>query len=161
MINLTADDVERFWSKVAFTANPDKCWEWTASLNSVGYGQMWFGGSRGRKLKAHRVAYELTYGEISSGMFVCHRCDNRKCVNPTHLFLGTPKDNTTDMIQKGRQIRTYGESHFHKLTEDQVRSIRERYAAGGIYMKELALEMGVGDTAIFDVIHRTSWKHVK
>ena len=95
----TPKDVSRFWSKVNRTDNPNDCWEWNASRVSGGYGQaIRFGKSS----VAHRVAWELTQGPIPEGIFVCHRCDNRLCCNPAHLFLGTARDNNRDKMDKGR-----------------------------------------------------------
>lgn len=79
---------------------PDGCWEWTGSLNSGGYGTVGRQGLTGRTL--HRLAWEMAYGPIPDGAQVLHRCDNRKCCRPDHLFLGTAADNIYDMIEKGR-----------------------------------------------------------
>lgn len=91
---------ERFWEKVRIAGTAD-CWEWQAAKNSKGYGRLTSG--RGIHLKAHRVAFALAHGgEITDRSLVLHRCDNPSCCNPAHLFLGTPKENTQDMLAKGR-----------------------------------------------------------
>lgn len=108
---------------------------------------------------AHRVSYELAYGEIPANMVVCHKCDNPLCVRPDHLFLGTQRDNVRDMVNKRRQ--TKGE-HAHNaiLTDDLVKQIRIEHAAGSSY-RELAEKYGVATWEhIRRIVKGIAWKHV-
>lgn len=153
---------ERFWSKVGFTANPDKCWLWLAARDPRGYGR--FGISKNERGRlAHRCAWQLTNGEIPDGMQICHHCDNPSCVNPSHLFLGTIRDNVQDMIKKGRKVSPSmpGEKNPNsKLTLEQVRFIHHRYAQGGISHEKLAEVIGVNESTIYNILNRRTWKDV-
>lgn len=148
---------ERFWQKVDKAA-PNGCWEWTGSLHSKGYGQM-SGSRRGdRPLKCHRVSWELHRGPVPDGLQVLHRCDNRRCVNPDHLFLGTAGDNSRDMVNKGRVSR--GERHpFAKLTAADVTELR-RLSECGRPDRELAAVFGTSERNVRHVVDRDTWKHV-
>src|SRR5579864_1033523 len=100
-----------FWSRVSNFGKPNMCWVWTASCYRNGYGQV---SHNYQKLLAHRVAYELARGPIPENLLVLHRCDNRPCCNPAHLWLGTHRDNLVDMHNKGRANlgnRPKGEHH--------------------------------------------------
>lgn len=89
----------RFYDKF-IAGKSNECWEWKGAINNVGYGM--FRENNDKMVTAHRKSYELHKGEIPKGMCICHSCDNPKCVNPDHLWLGTIKDNIDDMIRKGR-----------------------------------------------------------
>lgn len=118
------------------------CWEWAGAKDRDGYGV--FGHHRNKQVRAHRASYEVHFGSIQDGALVCHSCDNPSCINPEHLFLGSPLDNTRDMIAKGRrQTPSTGESHPNsKLTAQQVSAIRNRRALGE-KLVNLATEFGV------------------
>lgn len=100
---MTTED--RFWKKVNKT---DSCWVWTACTCGDGYG---FFSNTGGEERAHRFSYELHYGKIPIGMYVCHKCDNPLCVNPEHLFLGTHADNMQDKKNKDRTYKPYGNKY--------------------------------------------------
>ena len=107
---------------IALDKVPGGCWNWTQSLNTHGYGIVWFGG---KMLLAHREAYELFIGPIPAGQWVCHTCDNRRCCNPKHLFLGTVLDNNRDTSQKGRFWNSAPNyrfcKHGHEFTAENTR----------------------------------------
>lgn len=151
----TPEFLERFYSRVNKTNNPDECWEWTRGKTGDGYGLI---SLRRKHILTHRMAWELSSGAIPNGLHVLHSCDNPSCCNPKHLFLGTNTDNIHDRNAKGRANRAKGEkSGSHKLTEYQVLEIRNRYAAGGIYQYELAKEYGVKQPAISLIISGINW----
>ncbi len=161
----TSKDIARFWSKVnkdgsipAHCPELGQCWEWTAcKVNAYGYGAF---RVNGKTLRSHRVAYELIFGETPEKMKVLHKCDNPKCCNPSHLFLGTQINNIQDMVSKGRQKGAPGERRRnHKLTTSQVQSIREQYAAGGITYQQLADKFGVVSRHVSDIVRGKKWKH--
>lgn len=129
------------------------CLEWTGRTNVHGYGVAVYGGE---KLGAHRLAYTAHVGPIPDGLSVCHTCDNRRCVNPAHLFLGTNAENTADRDRKGRQAR--GEqSGRAKLTESDVRAIRASAEPHAV----LAKRFGVGATIISSIRTGKAWRHVE
>jgi len=135
---------------------PNGCWVWNGSLHSSKrYG---YCGFQGQHLLAHRAAWLLFNGEFDRQLCVCHKCDNGFCVNPSHLFLGSQKDNIYDMENKGRAYHKSGEFHGRaKLNWDMVRKIRKLYAAGKT-IAELARMFPVVDKSnIGNVVHKKTW----
>ena len=159
---------ENFWSKVR-KPTPTDCWEWQGALTSTGYGNL---GWHGRHVQAHRVAYFLTHGGIpletgfrdgaakAGKQFVLHKCDNRKCCNPDHLFLGSMRDNQLDAYRKKRRKQPESKHVNAKLTLEQVKEIRTRYSAGGVGQISLSKEFGVSQRVISLVVRRETYKDV-
>lgn len=129
------------------------CWLWMG-LVSARYGYFWLNN---KSKRAHRVSYELFNGPITAGLQVLHRCDCPICVNPQHLFLGTPKDNINDMVQKNRKVQVYGELHGSaKLSDKDIPIIRESKKSGS----QLARDYGVSRATISMIRSKKIWCHV-
>lgn len=140
--------------ELAWRVTDSGCWEVTShEPGSDGYVTL----SRER-IKAHRYMYEREVGPILEGLWVLHRCDNRFCVNPAHLFLGTAADNAHDMCEKGRRWCNAGERHGHaKLTEADVLYIREHTEINGA---EMGRRLGVTPSVICGIRKRRTWRHI-
>ena len=146
---------ERFWPKVQKTPT---CWLWTGSKDTQGRGQFWV-REKQHSVRAHRVAYELCIGKIPADLFCCHTCDNPSCVKPAHLFLGTQKDNMADCSKKDRTPHGT-EHHKAKLSPESVRQIRVLYRTGNFSQRGLALEFGVCQRTICQVLVKRTWRRV-
>lgn len=155
--------IRRFFSKVDITNNWE-CWNWIRHIDTVGYGRFYIDGINDL---AHRISFIIHYGEIQQNMQILHNCDNRKCVNPNHLFIGTNLDNVNDRVVKNRSYRPKGElSPLSKLTKDQVIEIRERYkkeiSISSLTKKFdivtcLAKEFNVKRQQIIEIIRNRHW----
>lgn len=153
---MTEKDINRFWSKVNITNNPQDCWVWTRYKRPDGYGEFCLNGYA---IRVHRLAWFLTYGEIPNSLFVCHHCDNPACCNPQHLFLGTQLENMIDMKNKNRKVVPKGEKHGSaKLTSSEVAEIRQLYLKGNVTQRELAIKFRVSHPVINNIINNKTWK---
>lgn len=143
----------RFWSKVTKGQNEGDCWIWTSS-NIRGYGRF---SVKGKHISAHRYSFQIAHGQIPDGLVVMHSCDNPSCVNPDHLSAGAPKDNTQDMLAKGRNPDFRGEnSPVRKLTVAQVAIIKERLSCG-LTQAAIAKEFGVCRAQIWRIKAGKNW----
>ncbi len=147
----------RFWESITPGA-PDECWLWPTPPSHT-YGRMRGGQyTSGKIVLAHRMSWEIHFGPIPEGLFVCHKCDTPACVNPSHLFLGTNAENTKDRERKGRG-GTYNHSAWSPLSAEQVVNIRRRHAQGET-QSALAREYGVCLNTVHQIVHRYTWRHV-
>lgn len=143
-----------------------ECWEWEGARTKDGYGIFWDGtkherSGANRMIGAHRWAYMRYVGDIPEGHEVCHSCDNPPCVNPSHLYTDTHAANASRAWQLGRNTPLLGEDNpKSKMTAAGVVEARERHAAGGVTIAELAREFGVTPTSMGRIIHRRVWKSV-
>ncbi|MFA5444859.1 MAG: HNH endonuclease signature motif containing protein [Bacteroidales bacterium] len=147
--------MKRFWKKVSKTRD---CWIWVGAIRGKnGYGCI----KINKKVEsAHRFSWILHYGEIPSGKFICHKCDNRLCVNPEHLFLGTPRENVLDAVNKKRfssiafKKSSIGRSpSIIKITNSMSLEIRNKYFLGNTTYRKLAKEYHVSRQTICDAVH--------
>jgi excisionase family DNA binding protein len=145
-------NLKNFYLKIEKTLT---CWNWIGAKSSSGYGSFRY---QGKWMRANRVSYIIHKGDIPEGMLVCHSCDNPECVNPTHLFLGTPQDNMNDMKRKGRSKSLKGEeSPGCKLTNDQIKNIIE-LRKNKVSAKEIAKIFNISSSYVYEISYQ---KHRK
>lgn len=135
-----------FWKKVSKTRT---CWNWVGSITQKGYGSI---RPTGITRMAHRYSWYLAYGSLDKRTFVCHKCDNPRCVNPRHLFLGTAQDNTDDMIRKNRQ-KWYTRRKLSDAQIHQIRAVRGKHAV-------LAKKFNVNQSTISRILNNKIWANV-
>jgi len=134
------------------------CWNFLGNKDKDGYGV--FGHGRGKQLRAHRASFEFHKKTSAAGLLVCHSCDNPSCINPDHLFLGKPKDNTQDMIKKGRKANCKGSKHpSAKLNELDIVCIKEQRLLGK-KLKEIANQFSITFQTVSEIYRGKTWKHL-
>lgn len=158
--------MERFWNKVIKTKD---CWFWRGATQK-GYGCLVKENGKRKngkrfqlKISAHRISYQLHYGEIPLDLHVLHRCDIRNCVNPEHLFLGTNADNMADKIKKGRQAggsMPGSKNPNSKINEQDIKKIRHLYKNKAASQRQLQSLFNLSRGSIYKIVHRLSWDHV-
>lgn len=144
--------MKRFWSKITKTTS---CWIFNGCQSEKGYGLFRFDG---KSQRAHRVAWMLTQGKIPKNKLIMHKCDNPPCVNPKHLTIGTPRENSSDMVSKMRQC--YGEKKAKKLTREKVIKIKTLVRFGTLPHKEIAQMFGISKKYIWAIASGKVWKHI-
>lgn len=158
IIDVTPSLSARFRDKVSKADHPKGCWLWIGADRGNGYGCL---KHQGRVISAHCVSFVIHHGEIPEGKIVMHSCDNRGCVNPDHLFAGTPKENVSDMDTKGRGVRCKGEQfHNAKLNDVAVLAILALHRQG-LSNSEIARQVKVSTKTIDGIVKGDRWKHVE
>lgn len=149
------DIKERLFSFINMNSNG--CWDWIGAKNKKGYGCLSY---KNKTTIAHRLSYLLFIGEIPKDLHVLHRCDNPKCINPNHLFLGTDLDNSNDKISKGRFVCSYGKDNGNsKLTDEQVVDIKIKIKKG-LSFASISRTYEVSETTIAYIAKNKSWRHI-
>lgn len=147
------DGLKRYINKT------DTCWVWTGDKYGSGYGRLSIG--KGKQVRAHRFMYEQLNGKIPDGLFACHSCDNRLCVNPSHIFIGTQKDNMQDCLKKGRhKYKTLKgvDSPNSKSTNDDIIKIRKLFSTGEYYQRELGEMFGISQATVSKIVLGLTYK---
>lgn len=142
----------------AYINKTGTCWLWTKDTYDYGYGKLSIG--KGKQVRVHRYMYEKYKGEIPNGMNVLHTCDNPRCCNPDHLFLGTQKDNMVDAKAKDRigYKIYYGDDHPNaKITLEIADKIRELYKSGKYYQQEIGKMYGISQAVVSKIILNIAW----
>lgn len=146
--------ISTFWKRADIKGD-DECWNWKFPPDpQTGYGRYSF---QKKHTSAHRFAWIISRGTIPKGMCVCHHCDNRICVNPKHLFLGTIADNNADMIRKGRQSKA---PRNNKISEDDVIKIRSMWKPYKVSVRKISETLKLGYKSCEIAVSKHHWKHI-
>jgi hypothetical protein len=149
IVRKKGDPVKSFWMRVD---KSESCWEWDGYIYPNGYGSH---KVQGVTTYAHRYSWVIHFGPIPENMCVCHKCDNRKCVNPSHLFLGTHQDNMRDMDEKDRRTLPKGQ----KISVEQAKRIKE-LGIQGVHFNEIAYTYGLKRCTVANIVAGRIWKRL-
>jgi hypothetical protein len=153
--DLTPEEIKRqFWSHVK-VGLPHECWPWTGYVErETGYGKFTWNT---RPSSAHRFAWIATFGEIPFGLLVCHKCDNRVCQNPSHLWLGTIADNNRDMREKGRGAKP---PRNDKITREEVKLVRKLWVPYKVSVRKISTMLKLPYKSVETAVSKTHWKEI-
>lgn len=155
-MELTDNDKLRFWAKVQKSGN-DNCWNWTGACKLSGHGQLMMHSIR-RPIGAHRISWLIHQGKIKAGLCICHHCDNPRCVNPRHLFVGSQLANIADMNSKGRHGGPRGPEHPHAVLNYELAAEAKKLLIAGESCRSIGRELGVSHTAISRIKRGITWR---
>ena len=146
---------ERFWNKVSIVPDETSCWDWTGSPSGFHYGMI---GLNGSYIRTHRASWEMHFGQIPNGLCVLHKCDNRRCVRPDHIFLGTKSSNNADRYIKGRDAR--GVRNGRSVLNDEiVIKIKRLYRPNRVFgARKIAAKLGLNYSTVNGVVGGVNWK---
>lgn len=158
-MEFTKNEIDRFFSKIKKLDN--NCWEWTSGKYCTGYGMFCARRGKRKTFLAHRISWMIyNNASILNRVMVCHTCDNRLCVNPEHLYLGTGFDNNRDTIERNRGNRLRGSKcSWARLTDADVIEIR-RLKALGVRQREIARKYDFDQASISNIVNYKNWKHI-
>lgn len=144
--------------KFVYKTEEMDCWIWTGGRHKYGYGNFYLNHAT---IRAHVFSYEYFISQVPDGLYVCHTCDIPSCVNPDHLWVGTPKENTRDVSTKKRWPDRRGEGAAnHKHTSEEIIEIRRMYAEDGLTLKQIGSIYGIDKSLIHLIVSRKTWKNV-
>ena len=148
---------ERYFWGNAQIASAEECWHWVGNIKKSGYG---IAHIKKRRVLAHRVSYLLYYGTLPPNMYVCHRCDVPACVNPHHLFLGSPQENKDDCVRKNRQARQFGVENGRAIIDDEIASRIKASIRSGAPLRVISSRENVSIHIVKEISRGRSWKTV-
>jgi len=149
---------ESFWARVEKT---DSCWWWRGYVNNNGYGRLYVALKK-KSMSAHKLSYVLAHGDVPEGMVIMHSCDNRKCVNPEHLRVGTASDNQRDAMHKNRAYFSRIKGDYHPRSDlSEISVARALLVKDALPVQDIANALGTSKSNIYKIVQKVSWPHYR